>query len=132
MSSYPTAPFLRPALAPAILACLVLVAGVALVGSDGYLWILFAVSILAAIVAVFAWQARAFVWVGAMVPIVVAWNPILPLPFEGIAWLVAHFVAAFVFLAAGVLVKVDNPEARNRPRPDSERGGRRGSGGPRR
>lgn len=125
MSSYPTSPFLRPALAPAILACLILVAGVALVGSGGYLWILFAVSILAAIVAVFAWQARAFVWVGAMVPIVIAWNPIVPLPFEGIAWLVAHFVAAFLLIAAGILIKVANPDARNRPRRDSpQRGGR--------
>lgn len=113
MTSYPTPAFSRPALAPGILAALVLVAGVALVGSDGFLWIRFAVSILALIVCVFAVQARQWWWVLALGPVAVAWNPVLPLPFTGLLWQIAHFAAALVFVAAGLLVRVPNGDDRN-------------------
>ena len=93
-----------------------LVAGVALVGTDGFIWIQFAVSILALIVCVFSVQAGHWWWLIAFVPIAIAWNPVLPLLFAGTIWQIAHFVVALVFLAAGVLVKVPNPEDRNRRR----------------
>ena len=111
---YPTPEFRRTALAPSILAVIVLLAGVALISFEGYIAIRFAVSILALIVAVFAWQARQWWWLPPLAAIAVAWNPVLILPLEGDLWLGAHYVAAIVFIAVGVLVRIRNPEDRNR------------------
>lgn len=115
MSSYPTPAFTRPALAPGLLGAIVLLAGLALLdNSSGYFWIMTVVAILAAIVAVFAWQARAPWWLIVMAPIVIAWNPVWPLDFHGQIWVAAQFVAALAFVAAGIRIKVKNPEDRNR------------------
>ena len=109
MTSYPTPAFTRPALAPGLLGAIVLLAGLALLdNASGYFWIKSAVAVFAAIIAVFAWQARAPWWIAAMAPIVIAWN------LHGQAWVAAQFVAALVFVAAGILIKVKNPEDRNR------------------
>lgn len=113
MTSYPTAEFTRPALAPGIIATIVLVAGSTLVGSAEFIWISYPASILAVIVCVFAVQARQLWWIVALAPIAVLWNPVLPLPFDGIIWQVAQFVAALVFLLVGIRMKVRNPEDRN-------------------
>lgn len=120
MTSYPTPAFTRPALAPGLLGAVVLMVGLALLDSDGFLYILFGVSILAVIVGVFAWQARKWWWWIALAPIVVVWNPAWPLELHGQAWVAIQFIAAMVFIAAGVLIKVRNPEDRNRrTRPSS-------------
>ena len=111
---YPTPQYRRTALAPAILATIVLLAGVALVDSDAYLFIQFAVAILALIVAVFAWQAKQWWWLLGLVPIAVVWNPIFPITIDGDLWLGLHYVAAIVFLAAGILIKVPNEDDRNK------------------
>jgi hypothetical protein len=116
VTSYPTPKFTRPALAPGVLATIALLAGAALVDSDAFLWVRFVVSILALIVCVFAVQAKAYWWIAGFAPIAIAWNPVVPLPWEGLGWLAAQFVAAFVFIAAGVLLTVRNPEDRNRRR----------------
>ena len=94
MTSYPTPEFTRPALAPGLLGAIALVVGILLIGSDGFLFILFAVSILACIIAVFAWQARSWWWLLGLLPIVVLWNPVWPLPLTGQGWLAAQFIAA--------------------------------------
>lgn len=116
MTSYPTPAFRRTALAPGIIAAIVLVAGVALIGGDGFVWILYPTSILAIIVSVFAVQAKQWWWLFGFAPIAVAWNPVLPIPFSGQSWVGAQFVAALIFVAGGVLIKIRNPEDRNRPR----------------
>lgn len=113
MTSYPTATFTRPGLAPSIIAAIVLVAGSALVGSEGFIWIRYPVSILAIIVCVFAVQARKPWWILVLAPIAISWNPVVPIPFEGIIWQAAQFVAALAFVLVGVRVKVPNPEDRN-------------------
>ena len=96
VTSYPTPARRRTALVPGVLAAIVLVAGAALVGTGGFTWILFAVSILALIMCVFAWQAGHWWWLFGLIPIAIAWNP------------------ALVFVAAGISITVDNPENRNR------------------
>ena len=111
---YPTPQFRRTALAPAILAAIVLLAGTALIGSDGFTFILFGVSILALIVAVFAWQARQWWWLPVFAAIAVLWNPVLPVALEGDLWLGLQYGAAIACITAGVLVKVRNPDDRNR------------------
>lgn len=111
---YPTPQFRRTALAPAILAAIVLLAGTALIGTEGFTFILFGVSILALIVAVFAWQARQWWWLPVFAAIAVVWNPVLPVSIGGDLWLGLQYVAAIAFIAAGALVKVRNADDRNR------------------
>ncbi|MCU1406654.1 MAG: hypothetical protein JWQ43_2957 [Glaciihabitans sp.] len=115
MTSYPTPAFRRTALAPAILGAIVLLAGTALLGTSGYTWILFGVAILALITCVFAYQAKQWWWLILLVPVAVVWNPIVPLPMEPPQLFMGlQYVAAIIFIAAGVLIKVRNPEDRNR------------------
>ncbi|MHB1172486.1 MAG: DUF6804 family protein [Lacisediminihabitans sp.] len=115
MTSYPTPQFRRTALAPGLLAAIVLLAGIALLGNEGaFLWIRFPVSALALIVCVFAWQAKQWWWLLGLLPIAVLWNPVWVIPFSGQLWQASQFVAATVFIAAGILIKVRNPEDRNR------------------
>ena len=113
MTSYPTPAFRRTALAPGILGAVVLLAGAALVGTAAFVWVLFAVSILAAIIAVYAVQAGQWWWLLGLVPVVVAWNPVVPIPFEGDGWRAMQFVAALLFTSAGALIRIPNPEDRN-------------------
>lgn len=114
MTSYPTAAFRRTALVPGVLAAIVLVAGAALVGTEGFTWVRYVTSILALIVSVFAWQSRQWWWLIGLLPIAVAWNPVVVLPLEGVVWQAMQFVAALLFITAGLLIKVANPEDRNR------------------
>jgi hypothetical protein len=112
-ATYPTPKFRRTALAPGILGALVLLAGIALLGTDGFTVIRFAASILALIVAVFAWQARQWWWLLGLVPIAVLWNPIVPFGFDGDGWLGAQYGGALVFIAAALLISIRNPDDRN-------------------
>lgn len=97
----------RTALIPALLGAVALIAGVALIEGDGFTVIRFLVSILALIVAVFAWQAKQWWWLIGLVPIAVLWNPVLPIEL-GMPdlWLALQYVAALVFIATGVFVRV--------------------------
>jgi hypothetical protein len=113
-SRYPTPAFRRTALAPGILAAIVLLAGLALIDGDTFIIIRYAVSILALIIAVFAWQAKHWWWLVGLVPIAVLWNPIVPITLSSGQWWVAlQYVAAIVFIAAGILIKVRNVEDKN-------------------
>jgi hypothetical protein len=103
---YPNPSFARLALAPGLLAAIVLLAGVALVESDWFTIFRYAISILAAIIGVFAFQAKQWWWLPAFAAIVVVWNPIAPLQLDLLAWQILHLVAAVVFVAAGLLIKV--------------------------
>lgn len=115
MTSYPTPKFRRTALAPALLAVIVLMAGLALLDSgEAYLWIRFPVSILAVIVGVFAWQAKQLWWLVGLAPIAVMWNPVWVITLHGQFWVALQFAAALVFIATGFMVKIRNSEDRNR------------------
>ncbi len=113
-SRYPTPEFRRTALAPGILGAIVLFAGVALIATDGFIAIRFAVSILALILAVFALQATQWWWLLGLVPIAVLWNPVVPIELDRDLFLGAHYVAVLVFIATGLFVKIRNPEDRNK------------------
>ena len=123
MTSYPTPEFRRTALAPGILGAIVLIAGLALLdNSGGFLFIKFGVAILALIMCVFSWQAGQWWWIIGLAAIAVAWNPIWPFAFRGQVWVAAQFIAALLFVAVGLRVKIVNPEDRNSR---SKPGGRR-------
>ncbi|CAN5450660.1 hypothetical protein BH09ACT4_BH09ACT4_10890 [soil metagenome] len=98
--------FRRTALAPGLLATIVLLAGSALIDGDAFIVIRFVVSILALIVGVFAFQAKHWWWIPIMLAIAVVWNPVFPLDISGPWWSGAQFAAAIVFIVAGLLVKV--------------------------
>jgi energy-converting hydrogenase Eha subunit G len=122
VTSYPTPEFRRPALAPGILGAIVLIAGLALLDNPGgYLFIKFGVAILALIMCVFAWQARQWWWIIGLAAIAVAWNPVWPFAFSGQVWVASQFVASLLFVATGLLVKVINPEDRNRSKTGARR-----------
>lgn len=111
-ASYPNR-YRRTALAPAILAVIALLVGVALIDGDAFTIIRYVVSILALIMAVFSWQARQWWWLVGLVPIAVLWNPVFPIALSSHdLWLGLQYVAALVFLAAGILIRVEERSAK--------------------
>lgn len=109
--------FSRMALAPGLIAAIVLFAGLALIDSEWFTIVLFVVAILALIVGWFAVQARAWWWLIGLVPIVVLWNPVWPLAIPDDPWRFLQIAAVGVFVAAGLTIKV--------PMPDDNAGARR-------
>jgi hypothetical protein len=106
---------IRPAFLPGILGAVVAFAGTGLIGSDFYIVIRFAISILALIMAVYAVQGRRWVFVVPLAALAVVWNPVVAFDFSGPPWLLAHIAAAAVFLLVGFLLKVPDAEP-DRPR----------------
>lgn len=105
--STPAAPeFTRPALAPGLLGAIALMVGLALLDSDAFTIIRFAVSILALVVCVFAVQGRAWWWLIGLAPMAVLWNPVIVIELHGQGWVSLQFVAALVFIASGIFIKV--------------------------
>jgi len=122
MTSYPTPPFRRPALAPGLLGAIVLLAGLALLDNETwFLVIRFGAAILALIMVVFAYQAKQWWWIPVLIAIAVLWNPVFPLLFHGQVWVAAQLVAALAFIVIGVLVKVLNPDDKNAKKPVGRR-----------
>ena len=111
---YPTSEFRRTALAPGILGAIALLAGLALIGTETYTVIQYAVSILALVIAVFAWQARVWWMAVVLVLVAIVWNPVFPLPLGDDDWRLWTYVASIVFIAAAVLIRVRNTEDRNK------------------
>jgi hypothetical protein len=97
----------RTALVPSIVVVIALLAGVAIITSDGFTVIRYVVSIFALIIAAFAWQARQWWWLFGLVPIAILWNPVVPIDL-GIPdlWLGLQYAAALIFIASGVFIKV--------------------------
>lgn len=96
----------RNAFAPGLLAAAVLFLAPALMGGDWFTLVLYVTSILAVIVAWFAFQARQWWWMPVFAAIAVIWNPVFPFAFNRPAWTFAQPAAAVVFLVAGVLIKI--------------------------
>lgn len=103
---YPAQSAARLALAPGILAAIVLLAGVALVGTEWFTIARYVISILAAICCVFAVQGSQWWWLFGYAPIVVLWNPLFPIDLAMLPWQVAHLVAAVVFIVGGLRIRV--------------------------
>lgn len=102
--------FRRLALAPGLIAALAVFIGLAIIEDDAaFTPVRYVVTILAAIVAVFAVQARQWWWVPPFAAIVVLWNPIWVLEIPLDWWRGAQYVAVIVFLLAGWLIRVAIP-----------------------
>jgi hypothetical protein len=104
----------RLALAPGLIAALALLIGTLALNDGAFTVVRYIVTIFAAIVAVFAWQAKQWWWLPLFAVIAVVWNPIWPLGLEGELWQGAQYVAALVFLLAGWFIKVPIPEDQRR------------------
>lgn len=99
----------RLALAPGLIAAVVLFVGIALIGQDAFVYVSWGVAVLALIVMVFAIQARQWWWLPVFAAVAVLWNPVLPFGFDGGLWLGAQYLAIAAFIAAGILIKVPVP-----------------------
>lgn len=104
--------FNRTALAPGLLGAIVLIAGLALVGGEWYLYVQYATSILALILCVFTGQAKQWWWLVGLIPVAVVWNPIWPLPIDDTVLRGLHIAGAVLFIAVAVNVKVPNEQRR--------------------
>jgi uncharacterized protein DUF6804 len=103
--------FRRLALAPGLLAAIVVIAGFALIEGTGFIFIRYAVAILALIIGYFAFQAKQWWWMPLLLAIAVIWNPVIPFGFSGIYWYGAQYVAIVVFILTAIFVKVPLTEA---------------------
>lgn len=95
----------RYALAPGLLAAVVLLAGSALIESEWFTAIRFAAAILALICLVFAVRAKHWWWAPAYAAIAVLWNPVVVIAVPQPWWSGAQYLAAVVFVVAGVLIR---------------------------
>jgi hypothetical protein len=110
-------PQIRPAFVPGVLGAVVAFSGTGLIGSDAFVIIRFGISILALIIAVFAWQGRKWLWLIPLGALAVLWNPVVPVPMEGRPWVLAHVAAAAVFLVVAFFLRVPAPDAEKPGRP---------------
>jgi hypothetical protein len=118
----------RLALLPGLIGAIVLIAALALIGGDWYIWVRFVVAILALIMCVFAYQGKSYWWFIGLVPVAVVFNPVWPLPI-GDLWLrLLHLAGAIVFIAAGISIKVPVEESRKGPAGRYDGKGRQQSG----
>lgn len=104
----------RLALAPGIIAAVALLIGAIEVDAGWFTVIRYIAAIFAAIVAVFAFQAKQWWWLPLFAVIAVAWNPVWIIDIPAPWWQGAQYVAALVFLLAGWFIKVPIPEDQRR------------------
>lgn len=104
----------RLALAPGLIAAVALLIGTAVLSEGSFTVVRYIVAIFAAIVAIFAFQAKQWWWLPLFAVIAVVWNPIWPLPLTGDWWHGAQYLAALVFLLAGWFIRVAIPEDQRR------------------
>lgn len=99
----------RLALIPGIIAALALLVGVTTLDEGPFIVVRYIAAIFAAIVLVFAVQAKQWWWLPFFAAIAVLWQPVFPLVLEGPLWQGLQYVAALVFLLAGWFIKVPIP-----------------------
>ncbi|WP_260855568.1 DUF6804 family protein [Curtobacterium sp. 9128] len=99
-------PFTRPALAPSLIAAIVLLACVAFLDQPAFVFARWGVTVLALIVLVFAARGRAWWAAVLMAAVAVCWNPLVVVPIPGQVWAALQVVAAALFIVVGIAVKV--------------------------
>lgn len=104
--------YTRTALVPGLAGAIAMLIGMAMYTSDWYITVLFVVSILACIMAVYSWQSEQkikFVFIVLYVAIAVYWNPIFRLTDgiqEGIQWwMLLQTGAAVIFFLGAIVLK---------------------------
>jgi hypothetical protein len=102
----------RPGIVPGIAGSAAMFIGMATYETDWYITVLFAISILAAVMVVFSYQSlgrEKFVFAPLFVLITIYWNPIFRLnegwDSGGQLWLLIQVAAAAVFFLGGFMTK---------------------------
>lgn len=121
-SRYGTRPdpgYRRLALAPGLIAAVALLVGVGMLGApvamEGpFIVVRYIATIFAAIVGVFAFQAKQWWWLPLFAAIAVLWNPVWPIEVPEAGWQALQYGAVLVFLLAGWLIKVPIPDDQRR------------------
>lgn len=98
--------YIRPGMLPAVLGAATLLATIGIIHTDFYLYVRYAVSILALIVIVIAIQHGKWWWGLPMAPLVVMWNPAWPFGLTEELWQVLVLLGSAVFIATGVMFRV--------------------------
>lgn len=106
---------IRPGIAPGILGVSAVFIGMVVTGSEWFLTVLFAVSILAAIMCFFSFQAhnaKTAVFIPLFAIVAIVFNPIVRVSesFSGQPWLLAQVAAAAVFFVGGFMIKTPAPK----------------------
>lgn len=109
--------FMRPGIVPGLAGTTAMFIGMAVYGNDWYITVLFAISILAAIMTVFSFQAvdfKKFIFAPLFAAITIYWNPIFRLN-EGWdsgaqTWLLIQVAAAAIFFLGGFMLKTPAPK----------------------
>ena len=104
-------PFTRPALAPSLIAAIVLLACVAIVDSSAFVFARWGVTVLALIVLVFTVRGRAWWAAVLMAAVAVCWNPLAVVEIPGQVWAALQLVAAALFIVVGIVVTVPRETA---------------------
>lgn len=105
----------RLALIPGVIAAVALLIGATTLDEGPFEVVRYIAAIFAAIVVVFAVQAKHWWWLPFLVAIVVLWQPVFVVPVAPTElWHALQYVAALVFLLAGWFVKVPIPEDQRR------------------
>lgn len=99
-------PWTRPALAPSLLAAVVLLACVAIIDASAFVFARWGVTVLALIILVFAVRGRSWWAAALMAAVAVCWNPLVVVPIPGQVWAALQIVAATLFVVVGLAVKV--------------------------
>ena len=115
-ASRPVPDFTRPALAPGLIAAIVLLACVAFLDAPAFVAVRWGITVLALIILVFALRGRAWWALVVTAAIAVCWNPLVTVPIPGQLWAALQIVAAALFVVMGLAVKVprttETPAAR--------------------
>ena len=101
-----TPAFTRPALAPSLLAAIVLLACIAFLDAPAFVFVRWGITVLALIVLVFCIRGRSWWTAVLMAAVAVCWNPLVVVPIPGQVWAALQVVAAALFIVVGIVVKV--------------------------
>lgn len=109
--------FIRPGIVPGLAGMIAMFIGMGFYANEWYITVLFAISILAAIMTVFSFQAidyKKFIFGPLFALITVYWNPIFRLneghDSGGQVWLLIQVAAAAVFFLGGFMLKTPAPK----------------------
>lgn len=108
---------IRPGIVPGLAGVIAMFISMGMYETDWYITLLFIISILAAILAVFSWQSinsKRWLWTPLFVAIAVFWNPIFRLT-DGFTpgiqwWMLVQTAAAAVFFLGGFWIKTPSPK----------------------
>ncbi|GAB2526480.1 DUF6804 family protein [Paramicrobacterium agarici] len=100
---------IRPSLLPAVLGAMALLAGLALITTDLFLYVRFAASILSLIMIVMTIQTKKWYWGLPLLAIAVMWNPAWPVQLPPQGWELASLLGSGLFITVGMLFRVREP-----------------------